>query len=54
MVVIMNIALRKLALLEKNILEKEREAALEGYTTSPVDPAFREKVFKLMEKVRTI
>lgn len=50
----MNIAIRKLALLEKNILEKEREAAIEGYATSPVDPVFREKVVKLMEKVRTI
>ena len=50
----MNVVLRKMALLEKNILEKEREAELEGYTTSPVDPVCREKVFQLMEKVRTI
>lgn len=50
----MNIALRKLAMLEKSIAEREEAARLEGYTTSPVDPALREKITKLMEKVRVI
>ena len=44
----MNIAMRKLALLEKNLIEREEAARLEGYTSSPVDTAFREKITKLM------
>lgn len=32
----MNIAMRKLALLEKNLIEREEAARLEGYTSSPV------------------
>ena len=35
----MNIAMRKLALLEKNLIEREEAARLEGYTSSPVDTA---------------
>lgn len=50
----MNITVRKLTLLEKDILEKEQVAESGGYVTSPVDPVFKEKVFKLMEKVRAI
>lgn len=50
----MNITVRKLALLEKDILEKEQAAELSGYATSPIDPIFKEKIFKLMEKVRAI
>ena len=43
----MNIAIRKLALLEKNLIEREEAARMEGYTTSPIDTAFREKVTQL-------
>lgn len=50
----MNIALRKLALLEKNLIQREEEAKLEGYATSPVDSALREQITKLMDKVRAI
>jgi len=50
----MNIALRKLALLEKSIAAREEVARLEGYTTSPVNPALKENVTKLMNKVRTL
>ncbi len=50
----MNIALRKLALLEKNMLEREEALKLEGYTSSPVDANFREKITQLMDKVRAI
>lgn len=50
----MNIAIRKLALIEKNLIEKEEMARLEGYTTSPIDTAFKEKITKLMDKVRVI
>ena len=47
----MNIAIRKLAMLEKDIIEREEAAKLEGYT---VDPAFREKITRLMDKVRVL
>lgn len=50
----MNIALRKLAMLEKDLIAREEAAKFEGYTTSPVDSAFREKITQLMDKVRVI
>lgn len=51
----MNIALRKLALLEENIIKREEAAKLEGYTSCPiVDSEFREKLTKLMDRVRYI
>ncbi len=50
----MTIALRKLALLEKNLEKQEEEARLEGYATSPIDSELKEKISKLMEKVKTI
>lgn len=50
----MNIALRKLAMLEKSFQEQEEAARINGYSSIPVDPLFRERVAKLMEKVRTI
>lgn len=50
----MNIALRKLALLEKDLIQREEAAKLEGYISSPVDSAFREQITKLMDKVRAI
>ena len=50
----MNIAIRKLAMLEKSIIEKEEAAKLDGYISSPVDPIFKEKVTRLMDKVRVL
>ena len=50
----MNIAIRKLAMLEKSIMEREEAAKLDGYVTSPVDPIFKEKVTRLMDKVRVL
>ncbi len=50
----MNIALRKLALLEKDLIQREEAARLEGYTSSPVDNAFREKITQIMDKVRVL
>ena len=52
--VTMTIALRKLALLEKNLEKREEQARIAGYVTSPVDSDFKEQVSKLMEKVRRI
>ncbi len=48
----MTIALRKLAMLEKNLAKQEEESRLEGYATSPIDRDLKEKIDKLMEKVR--
>ena len=48
----MNIAFRKLALLEKSLEEKETKSQIEGYVTSPVDIELKEKISKLMEQVR--
>ena len=50
----MNIAVRKLAMLEKSLIEREEANRIDGYVTSPVDVAFREKVSKLMDKVRVL
>lgn len=48
----MNLAIRKLAMLEKSLIEKEEEARINGYTTSPIDRNFREKVSRLIDQVR--
>lgn len=50
----MNIALRKLAMLEKSILEKEEEARIQGYTTNVIDSDFKNRITTLMDKVRVI
>lgn len=50
----MNIAMRKLAMLEQSLIAKEEAARIEGYATSPVDNELRLKITKLMDRVRTI
>lgn len=50
----MNIALRKLAMLEKNILEREESAKVQGYSTNVVDADFKRRVTDLMDKVRLL
>ena len=50
----MNITLRKLAMLEKNILAQEENARIQGYTTNVVDADLKRKVTDLMNKVRVI
>lgn len=50
----MNIAIRKLAMLEKSIIEREEAAKIDGYATSPIDPIFKEKITRLMDKVRVL
>ena len=50
----MNIAVRKLALLEKNILEREASARVQGYSTTVIDADFKRRVTNLMDKVRAI
>ena len=48
----MNITLRKLALLESKMAQKEEEAKIAGYSTSPVDRELKDRITKLMDKVR--
>ena len=50
----MNIALRKLVMLDKEYAEKEAAAKLEGFTSCPFDPIFREKVAKVVDQIRYI
>ena len=50
----MNIAIRKLAILEKSLLEREEAVKLDGYVTSPIDPVFKDKVTRLMDKIRVL
>ena len=50
----MNIAVRKLAMLEKCFLEQEEHARIEGYSSCPIDRGFQEQVTKLMDKVRYV
>ena len=50
----MNMTLRKLALLEKSIQEREEIARIQGYSTNVVDAEFKKNVTDLMDRVRTI
>ncbi len=50
----MNIAIRKLAMIEKDLIEREEAARLEGFTTSPIDRQFKEKITRLMDRVRVL
>lgn len=49
----MNLAYRKLALLEKDFIAREEAAIVDGYSECPIDRDFRNKVTKLLDKVRT-
>ncbi len=50
----MNIAMRKLAMLEKEFLAREEAAKIEGLATNPVDQAFKQRITDLMDKVRSL
>ena len=50
----MNIAMRKLAYLEKNLAEKEENARIQGYVTSPADRELRENITRLMQRINRI
>ena len=50
----MNIALRKLAMLEKSFKEQDEIARIQGYVTNTIDSDFRRKITDLMDKVRYI
>lgn len=48
----MNLAFRKLAMLEKEIIAKEEAAKIDGYTSAPIDKEFKSKITKLLDQVR--
>ena len=50
----MNIAVRKLSMLEHAIAEKEENAKKEGYATNTVDAELKKRVANLMLKLQTI
>ena len=50
----MNIAMRKLAMLEKCLAEREEKLKFDGYATAPINSHLRTQVKVLMEKVKTI
>ena len=50
----MNIAIRKLAMLESNMAKMEEKARLDGFTTKVIDNDLKDRITKLMDKVRSI
>lgn len=50
----MNIALRKLAMLEKNIVEREESAKMQGYATNGIDSDLKKRITNIMNKIRDI
>lgn len=50
----MNLALRKLAMLEKSYEEMDEIAKIQGYSTVPYDKEFKRKITDLMDKIRVI
>ena len=51
---VMNIAMRKLAMLEKRYKEQEEVARVEGYVSSPIDKGLQKRITDLLDRVRTI
>lgn len=50
----MNIALRKLAMLEKEFQAREEESKISGYDTCPIDKGLQRRITELMDRVRVI
>ena len=48
----MNISLRKLVLLESQLIKQEEEAKVLGYSSCPIDKEFKDRITKLIDKVR--
>lgn len=50
----MNIAMRKLTMLERDFEEKEERARIDGCVSSPINIHLQRQVKDLMDKIRTI
>ena len=48
----MNIAYRKLAMLEKDFIAREEAARIEGTSTCPIDRDFKNRITQLLDQVR--
>ena len=48
----MNLAYRKLAMLEKDFIAKEENARIEGFSSCPIDRDFKDKITRLLDQVR--
>ena len=48
----MNLAYRKLAMLEKDFIAREEAAKIEGYTSCPIDRDFKDRITRLLDQVR--
>ena len=49
----MNLAYRKLAMLEKDFIAKEEAAKIEGFYTCPIDKELQGRVTHILNKVRS-
>lgn len=50
----MNIAIRKLAMLEKVMNQQEEEARINGYSSCPIDQNLKRQITDIMDRVRVI
>ena len=50
----MNLTLRKLAMLEKNLIAKEEAGKVQGFATPPEDVILREKLSDILNRVRVL
>lgn len=50
----MNIAIRKLAMLEKEMIAREEAARLEGCSSCPVNYQLKSQITSLMDKIRAL
>ena len=50
----MNIAMRKLAMLEKDLEDKEEKARVDGFASCPINIHLQRQVKDLMDKIRVV
>ena len=50
----MNIAIKKLAMLEKEFIRREEDAKVSGLDSCPIDRDLKNKITELMDKVRLL
>ena len=50
----MNLAYRKLAMLEKDFIDREERAKMEGFSSCPIDRELKNKITRLLDQVRYI
>ena len=50
----MNIAMRKLAMLEKDFEDKEEKARVDGFASCPINIHLQRQVKDLMDKIRVV